>query len=111
MGIIEGFAVEGFLSQNGFNNMFNNKTITEKDNVNKGLTTAGILGFEFAWGIGTIINIGITLLSIYFYIKCNWSKKGKFNMNVGSVSDKIVGFLAACCCSMFYVAYHLVVPC
>ena len=69
------------------------------------------MGLSVGWGIGTVINICITILALYFYFKCNWSKKGKFSTNVSSISDKILGFLVSCCCSICYVAYHLAIPC
>ena len=103
MGFIEGFAIEGL----------NGNTIAGKDKVNNGRPASPfeMAGISFGWGIGTIINIVITIMALYFYIKCNWSKKGKFSMNVGNISDKILGFLASCCCSICYVAYHLAIPC
>ena len=58
-----------------------------------------------------IVDIFISLFALYLYFKCNWVKKGKFNPNVSSASDKIIGFLSSCCCSICYIAYHLAVPC
>ena len=109
MGVIEGFAIEGL---NGF---LSGNTITQKDGettINgRPATIFEMTGLSLGWLIGTIINVGITILAIYFYFKCNWSKKGKFSMKASSTSDKILGFLVSCCCSICYVAYHLAIPC
>lgn len=110
MGIIEGFALEGFDGK-----ILSGNTITERkgkvDINNRPATPLEMAGLSFGWGIGTIINIAITILALYFYFKCNWSKKGKFSMKASNISDKILGFLVSCCCSICYVAYHLAIPC
>lgn len=51
-----------------------------------------------------LVDLALVILALYFYFKCNFGKKS-------SVSDKVLGFLAACCCNVCYVAYHLAVPC
>ena len=56
--------------------------------------------------IGYFIDFAITIAAYYFYFKCHYSKG-----MVSSTSDKILGFLGACCCHLLYVIYHLVVPC
>jgi hypothetical protein len=109
MGVIEGFALEGFFDGN-----LNNRIVRKngESTINgRPVTPFEMAGLSFGWSIGTIINIVITFLALYFYFKCNWSKKGKFSMNVSNISDKILGFLVSCCCSICYVAYHLAIPC
>ena len=111
MGIIEGFAIEGFFRdwKSEEKGSKGNK-VTVNENIYQ--TIPFISGFSFGpSGIGHLIGIAITILALYFYFKCNWTKKGKFSVNASNVSDKIVGFLVSCCCSICYVAYHLAIPC
>ena len=51
-----------------------------------------------------LLDLVLVILAFYFYFKCNFGKKT-------TVSDKVLGFLAACCCNICYIAYHLAVPC
>ena len=112
MGIFEGMLVEGFLN---VDNSGSGNTITKKNGEvtinNRPASALEISGMSLGWGLGHLIGIAITILALYFYFKCNWTKKGKFSVNASNVSDKIVGFLVSCCCSICYVAYHLAIPC
>ena len=56
--------------------------------------------------IGYFIDFAITIAAYYFYFQCNYATGV-----VSSTSDKILGFLGACCCHLLYVIYHIVVPC
>ena len=53
-----------------------------------------------------IIDVILVLFALYLYFKCNYAKGAKSNL-----SDKVLGFLGSCCCSVCYIAYHLAVPC
>jgi hypothetical protein len=56
--------------------------------------------------VGYIIDICLMVVAYYYYFKCNFAKGV-----VSSTSDKVLGFLGACCCHLLYVIYHVVVPC
>ena len=56
--------------------------------------------------IGYFMDIALTIAAYYFYFQCNYAKGV-----VSSTSDKILGFLGACCCNLLYVIYHVVNPC
>ena len=56
--------------------------------------------------IGYCVDFILIVTAFYYYFKCNWAKGVK-----ASGSDKILGFLGACCCNLLYVIYHVVVPC
>ena len=63
------------------------------------------------FGIGMIallkvLDIAIWLIALYFYFKCNWGKGTKKQL-----SEKVLQFLAAICCSPCYIAYHVAIPC
>jgi len=61
----------------------------------------------FGMSIGVLVkmlDMALVILALYYYFKCNWAKKS-------SVSDKILGGLAAVCCNVCYIAYHLAVAC
>ena len=53
-----------------------------------------------------VLDLAMGLLALYFYFKCNWAK----GINK-KISEKILHFLAACCCAPCYIAYHIAVPC
>ena len=99
MGVIEGLFLnkteEGFKSDKSDDNRFS-------QHMDFNLT---------GYGIGTLINILLTGVALYFYFKCNWSKGGKFSVKASNLTDKLLGFLASCCCSICYIAYHLAIPC
>jgi hypothetical protein len=56
--------------------------------------------------VAYIVDIALMVLAYYYYFKCNFAKGV-----VSSGSDKVLGFLGACCCNLLYVIYHVVVPC
>ena len=95
MGLFEGFVVSGINAKNSDKEKLPN-------NMNVNLE---------GYGIGTFINVLLTGLALYFYFKCNWSKGGKFSVKASNLTDKLLGFLASCCCSICYIAYHLAIPC
>ena len=76
-----------------------------KDIYNTGKKMLGIQEEEFSTGsnggsmasaIIGVMNIVICITAFYFVFKCG----GKF-----------LDFIAACCCSVCYIAYRLAVPC
>ena len=110
MGLVEGFAIEKIVEN------IKEKTITKKEKGDINLPNFKILpsisGFSSGpTGIGHLMGIAITFIALYFYFRCNWTIKGKFSLNASNLSDKILGFLVSCCCSICYIAYHLAVPC
>jgi hypothetical protein len=106
MGVFEGMFLN--LTEGFADNFGNNNTVVNKGDKAK---PGDFLELGVSWGIGTLINILITLLALYFYFKCNWSKGGKFSVKASNLTDKLLGFLASCCCSICYIAYHLAIPC
>lgn len=95
MGVIESFVVSGINAKNSDKEKLpNNMNVNLEGN-----------------RIGIFINILLTGLALYFYFKCNWSKGGKFSVKASNLTDKLLGFLASCCCSICYIAYHLAIPC
>ena len=100
MGVIEGLFLSN--SVEGFKSDKSDKENNFPKNMNVNLE---------GYGIGTLINILLTGVALYFYFKCNWSKGGKFSVKASNLTDKLLGFLASCCCSICYIAYHLAIPC
>ena len=53
-----------------------------------------------------VIDLCILAAAFYYYFKCNFAE-GVISSN----TDKVLGFLGACCCHVLYIVYHVVVPC
>jgi hypothetical protein len=56
--------------------------------------------------IAYILDLCIMVVAFYYYFKCHFAKGAK-----SSTSDKVGGFLGACCCHLLYAVYHYAVPC
>jgi hypothetical protein len=77
----------------------------QNNNNNNAPLPVKILGVSAAI-IFRVVDVVLALFALYLYFKCNYAKGTK-----SSLSDKVLGFLGACCCHMCYIAYHLAVPC